>query len=120
MSTITMELARRLADEWIAAWNAHDLERILALYTEDFDMASPYIVQIAGRSDGRLQGRAAVGAYWSAALKKYPELHFDLVDVLLGADSMVLYYRSIGGRMAAESFSLDATGRIRSAAAHYA
>lgn len=28
------EQARRLAEEWYAAWNAHDLERILAHYGE--------------------------------------------------------------------------------------
>lgn len=112
--------ARHLAERWIAAWNAHDLDRILALYTEDFAMASPYITALTGRADGRLQGRVEVGAYWAAALGKYPDLEFRLVDVLIGADSVVLYYRSIGGRMAAEIFSLDAAGLIRSAAAHYA
>ncbi|MGQ0622003.1 MAG: nuclear transport factor 2 family protein [Panacagrimonas sp.] len=117
---ITTEQARQLATDWITAWNAHDLDRILTLYTDDFGMASPYIVQIAGRADGRLLGKAAVGDYWRKALEKYPDLHFDLIDVLVGADSVVLYYRSIGGRMAAEIFVLDTAGRIASAAAHYA
>ena len=35
---LTHEFARRFAEEWIAAWNAHDLERILAHYTDDFDV----------------------------------------------------------------------------------
>lgn len=117
---ITTEQARQLANDWIAAWNAHDLDRILALYTDDFEMASPYIVQIARRADGRLRGKAAVGDYWRKALEKYPDLHFDLIDVLVGADSVVLYYRSLGGRMAAEIFVLDSAGCIASAAAHYA
>ena len=29
-----------LAKEWIAAWNSHDLERILALYSDDSEMTS--------------------------------------------------------------------------------
>ena len=33
--------SRRFAAEWIEAWNAHDLERILAHYADDFEMASP-------------------------------------------------------------------------------
>ena len=75
---ITPEFAQRFADEWIAAWNAHDLERILAHYEDDFEMSSPVIVAIGGEPSGRLRGKAAVGAYWSAALKRMPDLHFEL------------------------------------------
>ena len=32
-----------LGREWISAWNSHDLERILALYTEDAEMTSDRI-----------------------------------------------------------------------------
>lgn len=117
---MTPEQAQNLARLWIEAWNAHDLDRILALYSEDFEMASPYIVQITGRADGTLKGKTAVGDYWRKALQKYPELHFDLLEVLIGADSLVLYYRSVGGRTAAEIFHLDGSGLIDRAAAHYA
>src|ERR1700723_3107179 len=37
---MTSELALRFA-EWIAAWNAHDLPRILSHYADDFEMSSP-------------------------------------------------------------------------------
>ena len=32
------DFVHRFAAEWIAAWNSHDLERILAHYTDDFEM----------------------------------------------------------------------------------
>ena len=35
--------AKRFAMEWVAAWNSHDLERILAHYEDDFEMSSPII-----------------------------------------------------------------------------
>jgi len=31
---------KALASEWIAAWNARDLERVLAHYTNDAEMTS--------------------------------------------------------------------------------
>ena len=40
---MTKDFAIRFAGEWIAAWNAHDLGRILSHYTEDFEMSSPVI-----------------------------------------------------------------------------
>ena len=30
--------ANEFAAEWIEAWNAHDLDRILSHYTDDFEM----------------------------------------------------------------------------------
>src|SRR5579864_5991996 len=96
--------ATEFAAEWIAAWNAHDLDRVLSHYTEDFEMSSPKIVQIAGEPSGRLVGKASVRAYWAAALARVPDLHFELITVLEGVDSVVLYYRGVGGQLAAEVF----------------
>jgi hypothetical protein len=38
---LTRDFAEHFAADWIAAWNAHDLEHILAHYA-DFGMSSPY------------------------------------------------------------------------------
>jgi len=37
------EAAERFAREWYAAWNAHDLDRILSHYADDVEMASPLV-----------------------------------------------------------------------------
>jgi ketosteroid isomerase-like protein len=111
--------ALAFAQEWIAAWNAHDLPRILAHYAEDFSMSSPYIAEIAGVASGTLQGKTAVADYWRKALAKMPQLHFELIDVLLSSDSIVISYRNHAGRVAAEWFSFDAQGQVQRAAAHY-
>lgn len=116
---ITREFAEHFAAEWVAAWNAHDLPRILSHYADDFEMASPYIAQIAGEPSGVLKGKTAVGAYWQAALARMPELRFDLKEILVGAQSLTLYYRGARG-MAAEVFCFDDQGRVIQAAAHYA
>ena len=119
MSPLTREFAEHFAQEWIAAWNAHDLARILSHYAEDFEMSSPRIVQIADEPSGVLRGKAAIGAYWAKALALLPDLHFELDSVLLGAQSLTLYYRGPRG-MAAEVFFFDAQGLVVRAAAHYA
>ena len=53
---ITREQAERLASEWIAAWNDHDLERILAHYTDDFTMSSPRIAVVAHEPSAQYLG----------------------------------------------------------------
>jgi len=113
------KFATDFAAEWIAAWNAHDLPRILSHYTDDFEMSSPKIIQIAGEPSGRLVGKEAVGAYWATALARFADLHFELLGVMHGIDSVVLYYRRTGGQLAAEVFYFNSAGLVTRACANY-
>jgi hypothetical protein len=81
-------------------------------------MSSPKIVQIAGEASGRLVGKAAVGAYWATALALNSDLHFELLTVLYGVDSVVLYYRR-AGQHAAEVFYFNSDGLVYRACANY-
>jgi hypothetical protein len=112
--------ADRFAADWISAWNAHDLERVLSHYVDDFEMSSPVIIQIAGEPSGNLRGKAAIRAYWSAALKLIPDLHFELISVLVGVRSITLYYRGARERLAAEVFHFGSDEKVTRAFAHYA
>ena len=112
--------AERFAAEWIDAWNTHDLKRVLSHYADDFEMSSPYIVQIAGEPSGTLRGKAAVGAYWKKALELVPDLKFELLAVLVGVDSITLYYKGALGRWVAEVFHFGSDGKVARAFAHYA
>jgi len=37
--------------EWIDAWNSHDLNRIMAHYCDDVELVSPIVIKLTGRSD---------------------------------------------------------------------
>jgi len=89
--------AERFAGDWVAAWNSHDLDRILEHYQEGFEMASPLIVRLAGEPSGKLRGKPAIREYWRRALAAAPQLRFELLDVFVGVDSMVIHYRSHRG-----------------------
>jgi ketosteroid isomerase-like protein len=116
---ISAAFAEGFAADWIDAWNRHDLDAILAHYADDFEMRSPYIVQIAGEPSGVLRGKAAVGAYWAAALARMPDLRFTLIDTFFGVDSLIIHYQGARGP-AAEVFEFGPDGRVIRAAAHYA
>lgn len=116
---MTTEAAREFARAWIAAWNAGDLERILAFYAEDFVLSSPLIAGRTGETSGILQGKAAVGSYWRAGLAATPALQFELLDVFAGPNTVVICYESLGRHSCAEVFIFDAEGQVvRSAANH--
>lgn len=116
---IDATFASHFAADWIDTWNRHDLAAILAHYADDFEMRSPYIVQIAGEPSGVLRGKAAVGAYWAAALERLPDLHFRLIDTFVGVDSLIIHYQGARGP-AAEVFEFGTDGKVIRAAAHYA
>ena len=51
------------AREWVAAWNAHDLERILSHYAEDVVLRSPVAARLLPESSGEIRGIDALRAW---------------------------------------------------------
>ncbi|MFD9691900.1 nuclear transport factor 2 family protein [Kitasatospora sp. NPDC059146] len=94
--------ATRFAQDWAAAWNSHDLERILAHFTEDVVFASPRIVELIGDPSGEVRGKEALRVYWRKGLQHLPDLHFTVEDVRASVDTLVINYRNERGRAVAE------------------
>lgn len=118
---LTREFAEHFAYDWIESWNAHDLERILSHYTEDFEMSSPLIATVANEPSGILKGKEAIGNYWSKALAKFPDLKFELEEIFVGAVSIVLTYTNLSREvMAAEIFYINKDGKVYRASGNYA
>ncbi len=91
---LTPEHAHAFAQEWIASWNSHDLERILSHYTDDFIMETPLAAQLLPETKGVVVGKEAVRAYWTIGLQKNPNLHFELKEVLTSVKGISIYYRN--------------------------
>ena len=116
---IDKKFAEHFARDWIDSWNSHDLDRILAHYSDQFEMSSPVIIQIAGEPSGTLNGKEAVGAYWAKALSLIPDLRFQLLSTLIGVNSITLYYKGPCG-LSAEVFHFGPHQKVLRAYAHYA
>lgn len=108
-----------LGREWIGAWNSHDLERVLALYTEDAEMTSDKIQALGFEAGGTLRGKDRLRAYWGKALAMLPNLRFDLIDTYVSPDSMVVFYQNERGAKICEYLRLDAEGKIRQGSANH-
>ena len=106
------------AQDWIESWNAHDLERILAHYADDFEMSSPVIAEIMHEPSGTLRGKDVIRTYWAQALAQHPDLRFELMHVFAGASSATIVYRGPRG-LSAEVFWFNADNMVSRAAAHY-
>jgi hypothetical protein len=117
--TVNPELAARFTSEWIEAWNAHDIDRILGHYSEEFEMTSPAVARIAGVPSGRLKGKQVVRAYWIKALALYPSLRFIHVCTMTGVDSLAIHYIGAADRRVAEVFRFNREGLVTHSHAYY-
>jgi ketosteroid isomerase-like protein len=83
--------------QWQAAWNAHDLDAVLALFHDDVTFTSPLAVKVDPDSGGILRGKAALRRYWNAALALVPDLRFEIEAAYEGVDSLLIGFRNEGG-----------------------
>ncbi|MBN3452517.1 nuclear transport factor 2 family protein [Mycolicibacterium sp.] len=95
------------ADEWVRAWNAHDVEAVLAHFHDDVVFSSPVAARVLPDSDGVVQGKAALRDYWSTALAGMPDLRFEIVDVYRGQSTLVINYRNQRGGLVNEVLIFD-------------
>jgi hypothetical protein len=111
--------AREFAQDWVDAWNSHDLERILTHYDDEVLLVSPVALKLLS-GDGTVRGKAALRDYFRRGLETFPDLRFDLIDTLWGTETIVLYYiNNVRGSKTAEVMLLNPAGKIRRVWANY-
>jgi len=111
--------ANRFAREWIDAWNSHNVDAILAHYHEDVVLTSPVAAQLLGDASGTVRGKAALCGYFTRGLEAYPDLRFELTDVMRGLRSIVLCYKNQKGTKTAEFMELGDSGKVTRVVANY-
>ncbi len=116
---LTQEQAHELAAHWIQAWNAHDLDEIMSHYEEDVVLVSPIAAKILNDPSGTVSGKAALRDYFKKGLEVYPDLKFELIDVMWRLFSVVVHYINQNGSKAGEFMTVGATGKITKVIANY-
>ena len=75
--------------------------------------------EILKEPSGTVAGKAALRSYVQRGLGVYPNLTFELLDVLRGHSSVVLYYVNQKGTKTAEYMELNAKRKVVRVAANY-
>jgi hypothetical protein len=94
--------AIKFSHQWVQAWNAHDVDAVLAHFDDGVVFTSPVALELLPETNGVVRGKAALRAYWSAALTRFPELEFTLEGVYRGIDTIVINYRNQAGGLVNE------------------
>jgi acyl-CoA thioesterase FadM/ketosteroid isomerase-like protein len=91
--------AQAFARSWTDAWNRRDVEAVLAHYADDAVFVSPTAARVVGNPV--VEGKAALRAYWQAALEQIESLKFTLEEALWSARTgtlTVVYQSQLGSQ----------------------
>jgi hypothetical protein len=116
---LTKKETHDFAQDWVQAWNSHDLDAILSHYAAEVILVSPVAAKILNDPAGQVVGRKALRAYFTRGLEAYPDLRFELVDVMWGLSSVVLYYVNQKGTKTGEFMEFDSDGKVIRVVANY-
>lgn len=88
MSATNKAIARR----WFDAFNAHDLEALLALYADEAEHYSPKLKLHRPETKGIIKGRAALRAWWHDAFDRLPSLRYEVVKLTADEERVFMEY----------------------------
>ncbi len=112
---MTAEANLHVARAWLRAFNAHDIDALVALYADNATHTSPKIRAMHPDTGGRLEGRAALHGWWRDAIARLPTLRYEATALTADEDRVFLeYLRHVAGEPpmpVAEVFEVQA-GRI--------
>ena len=87
-----------IAGRWFAAFNAHDLEGLLALYTDDAEHYSPKLKARRPETKGLVRGKAALRDWWRDAFERLPSLRYEVVKLTADDEQVFMeYVRHVDG-----------------------
>jgi ketosteroid isomerase-like protein len=95
------------AADWAAAWNAHDVEAVLAHFHDDVVFTSPVAMRVVPDSEGVLRGKDELRRYWAEGLRLIPDLHFTVEATYAGVSTVVINYRNQRGNLVSEVLIFD-------------
>ncbi len=87
-----MRNPEELAKEWIEAFNAYDVERLVSLYAEDATHTSPKIRALHPETGGKLIGREQLAEWWRDSNRRIPGLRYQPTAFVADGERVIIEY----------------------------
>jgi limonene-1,2-epoxide hydrolase len=81
-----------IARAWLDAFNAHDVDALVALYADDATHTSPKIRALHPDSGGKLVGKPALASWWRAANARLPGLRYEATAIVADEARAIIEY----------------------------
>lgn len=89
---MSAENNRSIAMQWFAAFNAHDLEALLALYADDAEHYSPKLKVRIPETNGLVAGKPALRSWWRDAFDRLPTLRYEVRNLTADDEQVFMEY----------------------------
>jgi ketosteroid isomerase-like protein len=87
-----------IAHRWFDAFNAHDLEGLLALYADEAEHFSPKLRDRRPETGGWVKGKAALRDWWRDAFDRLPTLRYEVLKLTADDEQVFMeYLRHVAG-----------------------
>jgi hypothetical protein len=97
---------------WVAAWNTHDLDAVLAHFHDDVVFTSPVAARLFPETGGVVRGKDELRRYWAEGLRRIPDLHFTVERVFAGVGVLVIGHRNQAGALGDEVLAFGDDGLV--------
>ncbi|MBS7787195.1 nuclear transport factor 2 family protein [Flavobacterium sp. CYK-55] len=81
-----------IATQWFEAFNTHDLEKLLHLYDDHAQHFSPKLKIRQPETQGLIQGKSALRAWWQDAFDRIPSLQYQVTSLTANDERVFMEY----------------------------
>lgn len=91
---------KEIAKQWFAAFNEHDLEKLLSLYDHDAQHYSPKLKIRMPETQGLIKGKNALREWWKDAFDRLPSLQYEVIKLTADEEQVFMeYIRHVDGEV---------------------
>ena len=89
---MTEQQNQSIAFKWFDAFNAHNLEQLLALYDDNAEHFSPKLKIRKPETDGLIKGKNALRDWWQDAFDRLPTLNYKVTSLTANENRVFMEY----------------------------
>jgi hypothetical protein len=82
----------QIALKWFEAFNNHNLDNLLNLYSENAKHYSPKLKIRQPETNGLIVGKNALRVWWADAFKRLPNLHYEVTSLTANNNRVFMEY----------------------------
>lgn len=86
------EANEAIAHRWFAAFNAHDLDQLLALYADDAEHFSPKLKVRRPETEGWVKGKEQLRSWWQDSFERLPSLRYEVLSLTANSTQVFMEY----------------------------
>jgi ketosteroid isomerase-like protein len=89
---MTPEQNKKIALKWFEAFNHHDLEKLLSLYSDTAQHFSPKLKIRMPETQGLIKGKQPLREWWQDSFNRLPTLNYEVIKLTADDEQVFMEY----------------------------